>query len=380
MKKILVALAAVAVLASCGEKKHCDGCCGVELIKAENFQQEVDGKQVDLYTLCNGDLTMQVTNFGGRVVSLWAPDRDGKKADIVLGYETLDRYVNNTGERFLGAPVGRVANRIGYGKFTLEGKEYNTPLNNNGHTLHGGLKGIDMLVWDVMEVKPESITLHLVVPDGLDGFPGNLDITMKYALTADNEFVVTYSANTDAPTVCNLSHHSFFNLKGEAGGTITDHILQIDADYITPTDSYLIPTGELMAVEGTPFDFRTAHPIGDMIDADNEQLKNGRGYDMNWVLNRKDNGEVVKVMSIYEPQSGRGFELYTDQIALQFYSGNFFDGTYDGKYGKPLSFRESVVFETQKYPDALNHSNFPSIVLKPGQEYTHTCIYKFILS
>ena len=361
------------------------GCCGsanknLDLMKAEDFQTTVDGKATDLYTITNGTLTMQVTNFGARVVSLWMPDRNGNMADIVLGYQNIDRYVNNGGERFLGAVVGRVANRIGGGKFTLEGVEYTTPQNNNGQTLHGGLKGVDMVVWDVVEATENSIRFSYTAPDGQDGFPGNLTIVMDYILTDDNEFKVTYSATTDKTTAVNLSHHSFFNLKGEAGGTITDHILQIDADYITPTDSYLIPTGELMAVEGTPFDFRTAHPIGDMIDADNERLKNGRGYDMNWVLNRKDNGEVVKVMSIYEPQSGRGFELYTDQIALQFYSGNFFDGTYDGKYGKPLSFRESVVFETQKYPDALNHSNFPSIVLKPGQEYTHTCIYKFILS
>lgn len=378
MKKILCALAAVAMLASCGGKKQAaDCCCGVDLIKAENFQREVDGKQVDLYTLHNGDLTMQVTNFGGRVVSLWAPDREGQKADIVLGYETLDRYVNNTGERFLGAPVGRVANRIGYGKFTLEGKEYNTPLNNNGHTLHGGLKGIDMLVWDVMEVKPESITLHLVVPDGLDGFPGNLDITMTYALTADNEFVVTYSAVTDAPTVCNLSHHSFFNLKGEAGGTILDHVLTLKTDRITPTDAALIPTGEILPVEGTPFDFRQPTAIGDRIEAQNEQLINGKGYDMNWVLEREDNGQVETVATLYDPTSGRCMDVATDQVAIQFYSGNFFDGTYNGKYGKPLAFRESVALETQKYPDAPNHDNFPSVVLNPGEEYTQTCIYKF---
>ncbi|MBR5334635.1 MAG: galactose mutarotase [Alistipes sp.] len=377
MKKILVALAAVAMLAGCCGKKQCNGCCGVELIKAENFQQEVDGKKVDLYTLCNGDITMQVTNFGGRVVSLWAPDREGKKADIVLGYESLDRYVNNTGERFLGAPVGRVANRIGYGKFTLEGKEYNTPLNNNGHTLHGGLKGIDMLVWDVMEVKPESITLHLVVPDGEDGFPGNLDITMKYALTEENEFVVTYSANTDAPTVCNLSHHSFFNLKGEAGGTILDHELWMKADRITPTDAALIPTGEILSVEGTPFDFRTPTAIGERIEAQDEQLINGKGYDMNWVLEREDNGQVETIATLYDPTSGRCMDVATDQVAIQFYSGNFFDGTYNGKYGKPLAFRESVALETQKYPDAPNHENFPSVVLNPGEEYTQTCIYKF---
>ena len=373
----LTYLFAVAMLftACCGKPKQT-----LDLMKAEDFRTTVDGKQTELYTLTNGTLTMQVTNFGARVVSLWMPDRNGNMADIVLGYQNIDRYINNTGERFLGAVVGRVANRIGNGKFTLEGVEYTTPQNNNGQTLHGGLKGVDMVVWDVVETSENSLHLRYTAADGQDGFPGNLTINMHYTLTENNDFVVTYSATTDKTTPVNLSHHSFFNLKGEAGGTITDHILQIDADYITPTNSLLIPTGELMAVEGTAFDFRTPHAIGDMIDADNEQLKNGRGYDMNWVLNREDNGEVVKVMSIYEPQSGRAMDVLTDQIAMQFYSGNFFDGTYDGKYSKPLAFRESVVFETQKYPDAVNHSNFPSVILTPDEEYKHTCIYHFYIA
>lgn len=358
------------------------GCCGnktseITLMDASAFRTTVDGKQTELYTLTNGSLTMQVTNFGARVVTLWAPDRNGHMADIVLGYQNIDRYINNSGERFLGSVVGRVANRIGAGTFTLDGQQYHTPLNNNGQTLHGGLKGVDMVVWDVVSVTDNAIVFNYIAADGQDGFPGNLNITMTYTLTENNEFKVEYSATTDSKTVVNLSHHSFFNLKGEAGGTITDHILQIDADYITPTDSYLIPTGELMAVESTPFDFREAHAIGDYIDADNEQLINGRGYDMNWVLSREDNGEVVRVMTIYEPTSGRAMDVLTDQIAIQFYSGNFFDGSYDGKYGKPLAFRESVVFETQRYPDAPNHSNFPSIELTPEQCYKHTCIYRF---
>lgn len=358
------------------------GCCTdkkqeVQLLAAECFQTTVDGKQTELYTLTAGDITMQVTNFGARVVSLWTPDRHGNMADIVLGYQNIDRYINNTGERFLGSVVGRVANRIGGGEFTLEGKRYHTPKNNNGQTLHGGDKGLDMVVWDVKEVTASSILFCYTAPDGQDGFPGNLTIDMRYSLTDKNEFVVTYSATTNATTVVNLSHHSFFNLKGEAGGTITDHILQIDADFITPVDKNLIPTGELMAVEGTPFDFRIAHPIGDMIDAENEQLANGRGYDMNWVLRREDNGEVIRALSLYEPTLGRAMDISTDQVAMQFYSGNFFDGSYNGKYGKPLAFRESVVFESQKYPDAPNHNNFPSVVLKPGETYTHTCIYHF---
>lgn len=376
MKKIFCVLAAAAMMIGCGGQKS-EQTPALELMKAENFQKVVDGKKVDLYTLTNGTITMQVTNFGARVVSLWTPDREGKMADIVLGYENIDRYVNNTGERFLGAVVGRVANRIGAGKFTLDGKEYNTPLNNNGQTLHGGEKGVDMVVWDVEYVADNAITLHLVLPDGTDGFPGNLDITMTYTLTPENEFEVTYHAKTDKKTIVNLSHHSFFNLKGEAGGTITDHILTIKADKVTPTDANLIPTGELLPVEGTPFDFREPHAIGERIDAEHEQLKNGKGYDLNWVIAREDNGQVETVATLYEPTSGRCMDVATDQVAIQFYSGNFFDGTYNGKYGKPLKFRESVALETQKHPDAINHENFPSIILNPDEVYTQVCVYKF---
>ncbi len=375
MKRFFGIVAAAALMVGCCGNK-CEE-CGMQFMKAEDFQTTVDGKKVDLYTLKNGDITMQVTNFGGRVVSLWTPDRDGKMADIVLGYENIDRYVNNTGERFLGAVVGRVANRIGKGQFTLNGKDYQVTCNSNGQMLHGGAKGIDMLVWDVAKVTENAIVLHLVVPDGMDGFPGNLDITMTYTLTPENEFEVTYLAKTDAPTLVNLSHHSFFNLKGEAGGTITDHELMIKADRITPTDADLIPTGELLPVEGTPFDFRKSHVIGERIDADHEQLKNGKGYDLNWVLEREDDGQVMNIATLYEPQSGRAMDVATDQVAIQFYSGNFFDGTYNGKYGKPLKFRESVALETQKHPDAINHDGFPSIVLNPGEEYTQVCVYKF---
>jgi len=369
--RLILAVALLALVGCCNEKS------AMELLLAENFQSEVDGKATDLYTLSNGNITMQVTNFGARVVSLWTPDKEGRMADIVLGYENIDRYVNNTGERFLGAVVGRVANRIGAGKFTLNGVEYTTPQNNNGQTLHGGEKGIDMVVWDVVEVKPESIVLHYLAADGEDSFPGNLDITMTYTLTENDEFRVDYKATTDAATVVNLSHHSFFNLKGEAGGTITDHILTINADYITPVDANLIPTGELMPVEGTPFDFRQPTAIGDRIEADNEQLRNGKGYDLNWALAREDNGEIMTVATLYEPQSGRAMDVMTDQVGLQFYSGNFFDGTYNGKYGEPLRFRESVALETQKFPDAPNQPSFPSVVLNPEEEYSQVCIYKF---
>ena len=377
MKKILCTLAAATLLVGCGGNAQQAEQPALNLMKAEDFAATIDGKQVGLYTLTNGTITMQVTNFGGRVVSLWTPDRDGNMEDIVLGYDKLDRYVNNTGERFLGAPVGRVANRINKGEFELDGVKYNVPQNSNGHALHGGNKGIDMVVWDVEYVADNAITLVLHSKDGEDGFPGNLDITMTYTLTPENEFEVTYHAKTDKKTVVNLSHHSFFNLKGEGNGTIEDHILTIKADKITPTDAGLIPTGELLAVDGTPFDFREPHAIGERIGADDVQLKNGGGYDMNWVLSREDNGQVETVATLYEPQSGRAMDVATDQVAIQFYSGNFFDGKYTGKYGRPINYRESVALETQKHPDAINHPEFPSIVLNPDEVYTHVCVYKF---
>ena len=377
MKKILCTLAAATLLVGCGGNAQKAEQSALNLMKAEDFAATIDGKQVGLYTLTNGTITMQVTNFGGRVVSLWTPDRDGNMEDIVLGYDKLDRYVNNTGERFLGAPVGRVANRINKGEFELDGVKYNVPQNSNDHALHGGNKGIDMVVWDVEYVADNAITLVLHSKDGEDGFPGNLDITMTYTLTPENEFEVTYHAKTDKKTVVNLSHHSFFNLKGEGNGTIEDHILTIKADKITPTDAGLIPTGELLAVDGTPFDFREPHAIGERIGADDVQLKNGGGYDMNWVLSREDNGQVETVATLYEPQSGRAMDVATDQVAIQFYSGNFFDGKYAGKYGRPINYRESVALETQKHPDAINHPEFPSIVLNPDEVYTHVCVYKF---
>lgn len=377
MKKILCTLAAAALLVGCGGSANKSEEPALTLMKAEDFTATIDGKQVGLYTLTNGTITMQVTNFGGRVVSLWTPDREGNMEDIVLGYDKLDRYVNNTGERFLGAPVGRVANRINEGKFTLDGVEYQIPQNSNGHSLHGGNKGIDMVVWDVESVTQSAITLVLNSKDGDDGFPGNLNIKMTYELTPENEFAVSYAATSDKKTVVNLSHHSFFNLKGEGNGTIEDHVLMIKADHITPTDAGLIPTGELQPVDGTPFDFRDPHAIGERIGADDVQLKNGGGYDMNWVLAREDNGQVMTIASVYEPSTGRCMDVATDQVAIQFYSGNFFNGKYAGKYGKPIKYRESIALETQKHPDAINHPEFPSTVLNPGQTYTHICIYKF---
>lgn len=370
MKKFLVLALSALVLIGCTKKKE------VSLMNANDFNAELNGKKVSLYTLKNGFLTMQVTNFGGRVVALWMPDRRGSYEDIVLGYENIDRYINNKGERYLGAAVGRYANRIGHGEFTLDGKKYELYKNDNGNTLHGGEFGVDRVVWDVQSVTDNAIVLRTVLPDGMDGFPGNLDITMTYTLTPDNEFRVDYKATTDAPTVCNISHHSFFNLKGEGNGTILDNEMMINGKLITVIDEKLIPTGNFISVKGTPMDFLERKPIGRDIEKYHPQMDNGGGYDFNWVLD-KPIGEMGLAASVYEPQSHRMMEVYTDQPGMQFYSGNFFDGNTVGKYGKPLRKHESFALETQQFPDAPNQPNFPSTVLRPGEEYHHTCIYKF---
>ena len=371
MKKSLILLG-MSLLAACGVQKT-----ELPLLPEEAFQTTVDGKPVALYTLHAGDITMQVTNYGARVVSLWTPDREGRYEDIVLGYEHIGRYIDNTGERFLGAVVGPYANRIAKGRFTLDGAEYTLPLNNNGQTLHGGLQGVDRVVWDVVSATDDKLVLHYLHPDGQDGFPGNLDIEMTYSLTPDNEFRVDYKATTDKPTVANFSHHPFFNLKGEGNGTVLDNVLTINASHTTPVDSVLIPTGQIAPVEGTPFDFREPHAIGERIGADNQQLRNGGGYDHNWVIDRKTESGIEQVATVWEPASGRTIEVLSDQPGLQVYSGNFFDGKSIGKYGKPQRYRESLALETQKFPDSPNHDNFPSTVLRPGETYTQVCIYKF---
>ena len=372
MKKIFGALALFLTLASCAGTGD-----EITLFPESDFNTEVDGKQVSIYTLKAGEVVMQVTNFGARVVSLWTPDKNGHYEDIVLGYNNIDNYVNNPGERFLGAVVGPYANRIADGTYTIGEDTYNFPQNNNGQTLHGGLKGLDLVVWDVVSVNDCSIVLSYVHPDGQDGMPGNLEILMTYTLTPENEFRVDYVAETDKATHVNISHHSFFNLKGEGNGTITDNVMVINASHTTPVNEVLIPSGEIADVTGTPFDFREPHTIGERIDVENEQLANGLGYDHNWVLDRKTPDQLEFAASVYEPASGRFMEVYTDQPAMQFYSGNFFDGSTCGKYGKALKFRESIALETQKYPDTPHHENFPSTLLNPGEKYTHTCVYRF---
>ncbi len=349
------------------------------LVTPSDFHVRTDkGRYLKLYTLRNGDLTMQVTDLGARVISLFVPDRDGNIDDVVVGYGDGERFLHNSGERFLGATVGRVANRIAGGSFTLDGKTYSLPKNNNGQTLHGGELGVDMLVWKLAERTDSSLTFKCLVPDGQDGFPGNLDIELTYTLTSDNCFDIRYKAVTDKATPVNLSNHAFYNLRGSKGGTILDHVLTIDADAITPVDKVLIPTGELMPVDGTPFDFREAHTIGERLHANDVQLDNGGGYDHNWVLNAPADGELHSMCTLYEPESGRFMEVLTDQPGLQFYCGNFFDGSYCGKVaGQPIGYREALAIETQKWPDAVHHPSFPDTILRPGETYTQHSVYKF---
>ena len=375
MKRVMVAAVCAAALFSCSQKEA--GKQDVVLFDAKDFVAEVDGKQTSLHTLKAGDLVMQVTNFGGRVVSLWVPDKDGKHEDVVLGYNNIDSYIYNKGERFLGAVVGPYANRIADGTYSIGDETYHFPQNNNGQTLHGGLKGLDMVVWDVDSVDDSTLVLSYLHADGQEGMPGNLEIVMTYSLTSDNEFKVDYVAKTDKATHVNISHHSFFNLKGEGNGTINDHILYINGTKTTPVNKVLIPSGEIVDVAGTPFDFSQPKAIGTDLEVENEQLTNGGGYDHNWVLDRETESEMELAASVHEPASGRFMEVYTDQPALQFYGGNFFDGTTEGKYGRALNYRESLALETQKYPDTPNHENFPSTLLNPGETYTHSCVYRF---
>lgn len=345
------------------------------LIPAANFDTTIDGKQVKLFYLrSKGGVQMAVTNYGAKVVALLAPDREGQLADVELGYDKIGQYVN-TKERYYGGVVGRYGNRIAKGRFKLDGKEYKLAVNNNANHLHGGLKGFNDVVWDVKQPDANTLEFHYLSKDGEEGYPGNLDITMTYALTDSNEFKIDYKATTDKPTVVNLTHHSFWNLHGAGNGDINDHVLMLNADKFTPVDSGLIPSGKLEPVKGTPMDFTKPTPIGERVGADFEQLKFGKGYDHNWVLNKKGN-ELSLAATVLEPRSGRYMEVWTTEPGVQFYGGNFMAGDV-GKGGKTYIHRGALALETQHYPDSPNQPSFPSVVLRPGETYHQTCIYKF---
>lgn len=372
MKKVLSIFAMALLLASCNPKKE------VKLIDAANFNKEVEGKKVALYTLQNGSLTMQVTNYGGRIVALWAPDRRGSFEDVVLGYDHIDKYLNNENERYMGAVLGRCANRISNATFTLDGVEYQLTKNDGEHTLHGGLMGADKMVWEVVSTNDSVISMHALFADGQDGFPGNLDVTLSYTLTHDNQVQIRYAATTDAPTLCNFSNHSFFNMKGEGNGNILDQELQINSRYMTTVTDQLVPDGKFSGVKNTPFDFREKHRIGQNIAADDEQLRNAKGYDHNWIVDKNDPKAYAWNATLYDPASGREMQIWSDQVGLQFNSGNALNGKGTGKSGKPMNMREGVTLEPQFFPDAINHEALaPMPILRPGEEYHQLCILKF---
>jgi len=345
-------------------------------VKAENFRRDIDGKQADLYYLRNSKgLEMAVTSYGAKVVSLLVPDKNGKLEDIVLGFDDLEGYLN-ANEPYFGAAIGRYGNRIAKGKFTLNGKQYDLATNNPPNHLHGGKKGFNAHVWDARQVDAQSIEFSRISPDGEEGYPGNLKVRMVYTLTDENEFNIIYSAETDQPTVINLTHHSFFNLHGAGKGSINDHVLMINADKYTPVDATLIPTGKIETVAGTPMDFRKPTEIGQRVDENFEQLRFGKGYDHNWVLTETRNS-ADPVATVWEPKSGRYMEVFTSEPGLQFYGGNFLDGKDKGKGRTPYEHRTAFCLETQHFPDSPNQPSFPSTVLKPGQSYKHSCTYKF---
>jgi aldose 1-epimerase len=341
------------------------------------FGKTPDGQAIDLYTLTNKNgMQVAITNFGGIVVRIKVADRHGKAEDVVLGYDGLDGYVSD--KAYFGAIVGRYGNRIAQGKFTLDGKSYTLARNNGGNSLHGGIKGFNKAVWKAQEVAGKdgpSVELTYTSKDGEEGYPGNLSVNVVYTLTDRNELKIDYSATTDKKTVLNLTNHSYFNLN-PAGGDILQHVLMIQADKFTPVDAGLIPIGELRSVAETPFDFRKPTAIGKRIDQDDEQLKLGKGYDHNFVLNKKGQG-VELAARVVEPTTGRVLEVLTSEPGVQFYSGNFLDGAVRGKGGKVYGRRSALCLETQHFPDSPNHPTFPTTELKPGQKYHSTTIYKF---
>jgi len=347
-------------------------------LDGRNFQKEIDGKKTGLYLLRNNKgMEVAITNYGARAVGILTPDRDGTYEDVITGFKSLDAYIKCS-EPFHGPVVGRVGNRIARGKFTLDGKTYSLPINNGPNHLHGGPKGFHNQVWDVVNVTESTLDLRHISVDGEMGYPGTLTVDLRYELTNRNELILSYKAISDRKTVVNLTWHPFFNLAGE-GETINNHLLQIHADRYTPVDKTLIPLGEHAPVANSPFDFRKPKAIGSDLEAQatNVQLQHGAGYDHNWVLNTKGWSKMNMAARLEEPESGRVLEILTEEPGLQFYGGNFFDGSTTGKNGKPHIYRGAMALEPQMFPDAPNQTNFPSIVLEPGEVYETRSIYRF---
>ncbi len=360
----------------------CAGACATEPqttrsgLVIDDFTTDIDGRRTGFYTLTNANgMEVTVTDFGGRIVSVMVPDCAGELRDVVLGFDNIDDYIHVPSD--FGAAIGRYANRIGQGRFTLDGKVYELPKNNFGHCLHGGPDGWQYKVYDVVEADDSHIVLAMHSPDGDANFPGAVEATVTYRLTDDNALDISYEAASDAPTIINLTNHSYFNLSGDPSTSICDDWLWIAADSFTPVDSTFMTTGEIVPVEGTPMDFRTAKRIGDDIDRyDFVQLKNGNGYDHNWVLATA--GDITrKAAEVRNDVSGIVLEVYTDEPGVQVYTGNFLDGSVTGKHGIVYNQRAAICLETQHYPDSPNKPAWPSVVLRPDETYRSHCIYRF---
>ena len=346
-------------------------------VTKQPFGKMPDGNPVDIYTLSEGPVEARITTFGGTVVSLKVPDKSGKPDDIVLGFDTLDEYVrvsNGTGNPFFGALIGRYGNRIAKGTFTLDGKTYSLPINNPPNSLHGGPHGFNNVVWTGKQI-PNGVELTYLSKDGEAGYSGNLSVTVRYTLE-NSALKIDYSATTDKDTVVNLTNHSYFNLAGQGHGDILNHQLTLRASKFTPVDSTLIPTGELKPVAGTPFDFQKSTRVGERIDANDEQIRFGKGYDHNWVLD-SSTGKLAEAAEVYEPTSGRVLRVSTTQPGVQFYTGNFLDGTLKGKGGVTYQHRSGLCLETQHFPDSPNHPKFPTTELKPGERYHQVTVFSF---
>jgi aldose 1-epimerase len=344
-------------------------------MQKQSFGKTEDGQTVDLYILTNKNgVEAGITNYGGTVVWLKAPGRDGKRDDVVLGYDTVDGYA--TGKAYIGATVGRYANRIAHATFTLDGTTYSLAKNDGDNHLHGGFSKRVWTAKDVSGSAGQALELAYLSKDGDEGFPGNLSVKVVYTLTQENELKIDYSATTDKDTVLNLTNHAYFNLAGQGNGDILQQQIMIRADWFTPIDAVSIPTGELRSVKGTPFDFMNLTAIGARIDQDDQQLKLGKGYDHNWVLNNEKAGSLFLAAQAYDPHSGRLLEVWTTEPGIQLYTGNFLDGIH-GRDGKVYNRRDAFCLETQHFPDSPNHPSFPTTELKPGQHFESTTVYKF---
>lgn len=349
--------------------------CG---LKRADFQSTIAGKETDLYILRNSEGNeVAISNYGGALVAIMVPDRNGNRANVIQGHDNINDIVNSP-EPYLSTLIGRYGNRICKGRFQLHGKEYQLPINNGPNSLHGGLKGFNAKVWDALQMNDHTLVLKYVSPYGEEGFSGEMKTTVVYSFTDDNELVIEYMATTNKKTIINLTSHGFFSLAGIANPTPTIENLEceINADFYIPIDNTSIPTGEILRVEGTPFDFRKPKTVGQDIDADNEQIKNGAGYDHCFVLNKKEEGELSFAARIKEPISGRIMEVYTTEPGVQVYTDNWADG-YKGQNGATFPRRSAICFEAQHFPDSPNRPYFPSVVLNPGEQYTQKTVYRF---